>query len=52
MPYEIWELTQEQKEKVNSLYETTKLGDMVPLVYGPDKKADGRTTEEIGRAHV
>jgi hypothetical protein len=45
MAYEIWELTPEQKEKVNALYETTKLGDMVPLVYGPDKKADGRTTE-------
>lgn len=45
MAYEIWELTQEQKDKVLSLYATTKLGDMVPLVYGEGKKADGRTTE-------
>lgn len=44
MPYELLTLTQEQKDKVLSLYATTKLGDMVPLVY-PGAKADGRTTE-------
>jgi hypothetical protein len=44
MPYEIWELTDEQKALVLSLYKTTKLGDMVPKVY-PGAKADGRTTE-------
>lgn len=45
MPYEILELTDEQKAKVDSLYKDTKIGDMVPLVFGPEYKADGRTTE-------
>lgn len=44
MPYEIWELTQEQKDKVLSLYESTKLADMVPLVF-PDAPAEGRSIE-------
>ena len=42
--YETIPLTDEQKAKVQSLYATTKLGDMVPIVF-PRAKADGRTTE-------
>lgn len=45
MPYEILELTEEQKVKVRDLYATTKLGDMIPLVFDESCKRDGRTTE-------
>ena len=42
--YETWPLTQEQKDKVLSLYATKKLGEMIPEVF-KGAKPDGRTTE-------